>query len=196
MTDRELLAEALEVMLSAINSGDWKVDGACDPHATFVRLTNQLSKPESDAVLAEPVAWIVDGEIKVRLDMAGKLYYSETNVYEKDVVEQAIQQEPVAFVSGYTNGECVVMPMNPAVVFSVGTALYNAPVHAIDMSQERVDETAKRKHEPVAWREVVGKTTKYYDYNEEGRGEPLYAAPQPDLARVGEVGVWGEEKNT
>ena len=29
----------------------------------------------------EPVAWIVDGEIKVRLDMAGKLYYSETNVY-------------------------------------------------------------------------------------------------------------------
>jgi hypothetical protein len=98
MTDRELLAEALEVMLSAINSGDWKVDGACDPHATFVRLTNQLSKPESDAVLAEP----------------------------------------------------------------------------------------------VAWREVAGKTTHYYDYNEEGRGEPLYAAPQPDLARVGEVGVWGE----
>jgi len=31
--------------------------------------------------------------------------------------------------------------------------------------------------EPVAWREVVGKTTNYYDYNEEGRGEPLYAAP-------------------
>jgi len=48
------------------------------------------------------------------------------------------------------------------------------------------------KQEPVAWREVVGKTTMYYDYNEQGRGEPLYAAPQPDLARVGEVGVWGE----
>jgi hypothetical protein len=29
----------------------------------------------------EPAAWIVDGKIKVRLDMAGKLYYSETNVY-------------------------------------------------------------------------------------------------------------------
>jgi hypothetical protein len=52
------------------------------------------------------------------------------------------------------------------------------------------------EQEPVAWREVAGKTTKYYDYNEEGRGEPLYAAPQPDLARVGEVGVWGKEKNT
>jgi hypothetical protein len=44
-----------------------------------------------------------------------------------------------------------------------------APVHASDISQERVDETAKYRHE---WVE------------------------QPDLARVGEVGVWGEEKNT
>jgi len=83
--------------------------------------------------------------------------------------------------------------------YPIGRELFNrtytfdtAPVHASDISQERVDETAKHGHEPVAWREVVGKTTKYYDYNEEGRGEPLYAAPQPDLARVGEVGVWGE----
>ncbi len=42
-------------------------------------------------------------------------------------------------------------------------------VHAIDISQERVDETAKDRHEWVG---------------------------QPDLARVGEVGIWGEEKNT
>jgi hypothetical protein len=33
------------------------------------------------------------------------------------------------------------------------------------------------KQEPVAWREVAGKTTQYYDYNEQGRGEPLYSAP-------------------
>jgi hypothetical protein len=113
-----------------------------------------LRQAIAEAEKQEPVAWIVDGEIKVRLDMAGKLYYSETNVYA-------------------------------------------APVHAIDISQERVDETAKCGHEPVAqctypkcqatngcvgvcskepvaWREVAGKTTHYYDYNEEGRGEPLY----------------------
>jgi hypothetical protein len=48
------------------------------------------------------------------------------------------------------------------------------PVHAIDISQERVDETAKCGHEPVAWREAVGTVTCYYDYNEDGRGEPLY----------------------
>ena len=69
-----------------------------------------------------------------------------------------------------------------------------APVYASDMSQECVDETAKDLHEPVAWREVAGKTTKYYDYNEDGRGEPLYSAPQPDLARVGEVGIWGDKR--
>jgi ABC-type nitrate/sulfonate/bicarbonate transport system substrate-binding protein len=43
------------------------------------------------------------------------------------------------------------------------------PVHASDISQECVDETAKSEHEWVG---------------------------QPDLATVGEVGVWGEEKNT
>jgi hypothetical protein len=42
-------------------------------------------------------------------------------------------------------------------------------VHASDISQECADETAKYRHEWVG---------------------------QPDLARVGEVGIWGEEKNT
>jgi hypothetical protein len=64
------------------------------------------------------------------------------------------EPEPVAWVSGYTNGECVVRPMNPAVVFSVGTAFYYAtPVHASDISQERVDETAKDRHKPVKYKE-------------------------------------------
>ncbi|NBW22546.1 MAG: hypothetical protein EBR82_82830 [Caulobacteraceae bacterium] len=43
----------------------------------------------------EPVAWIVDGKIKVRLDMAGKLYYSETNVYTAPVHASDISQERV-----------------------------------------------------------------------------------------------------
>jgi hypothetical protein len=41
------------------------------------------------------------------------------------------------------------------------------PVHASDISQECVDETAKYRHE---WVE------------------------QPDLAKVGEVGVWGDKR--
>jgi hypothetical protein len=66
----------------------------------------------------------------------------------QQAIAEAEKQEPVAIVSGYTNGECVVTPINPAVVFSVGTAFsYTAPVHASDISQERVDETAKGGHE-------------------------------------------------
>jgi len=65
-------------------------------------------------------------------------------------------------------------------------------VTAIHFLRQAIAEAEKQ--EPVAWREVAGKTTHYYDYNEDGRGEPLYAAPQPDLARVGEVGVWGEKR--
>jgi hypothetical protein len=42
----------------------------------------------------------------------------------------------------------------------------NQPVHASDISQERADETAKYRHEWVG---------------------------QPDLARVGEVGIWGNK---
>jgi len=57
-----------------------------------------LQQVIAEAEKQEPVAWIVDGEIKVRLDMAGKLYYSETNVYGKDVVNKAIEQEPVGWL--------------------------------------------------------------------------------------------------
>jgi hypothetical protein len=45
------------------------------------KVLKALRQAIAEAEKQEPVAWIVDGEIKVRLDMAGKLYYSETNVY-------------------------------------------------------------------------------------------------------------------
>jgi hypothetical protein len=73
----------------------------------------------------EPVAWIVDGEIRVRLDMAGKLYYSETNVYAAPV--PAHTDHPMR----HWDRTC------PACVYES------------DISQERVDETAKSKHELV-----------------------------------------------
>jgi hypothetical protein len=45
------------------------------------KVLKALRQAIAEAEKQEPVAWIVDGEIKVRLDMAGKLYFSETNVY-------------------------------------------------------------------------------------------------------------------
>lgn len=37
------------------------------------------------------------------------------------------EQEPVAVVSGYYGGHCVILPLNPAQIFNANTALYTAP---------------------------------------------------------------------
>jgi len=47
MTDRELMQEALDIILAAIKSGDWKVDGACDPDFVINALRARLAQPES-----------------------------------------------------------------------------------------------------------------------------------------------------
>jgi hypothetical protein len=56
MTDRELLQQALDVMLAAIKAGDWKVDGACDPDYVLEAIRARLEQPEP-----EPVAWFMEG---------------------------------------------------------------------------------------------------------------------------------------
>jgi len=134
----------------------------------------------------------------------------------QQAIVEADQQEPVAWMSVDCVGERYLHFSKPLDNDPVHP-LYTAPVHASDISQERVDETAKDRHEfeemvkkgtkawadtpddwvddlrggveivpsdhtnshqPVAWREIMGKwKTHYYDYNEDGRGEPLYTAP-------------------
>jgi hypothetical protein len=54
-----------------------------------------------------------------------------------------VQQEPVAVVSGYYGGQCVVLPINPARLFNSGTAFYTAPPAAqkpwVGLSEEEVE---------------------------------------------------------
>jgi hypothetical protein len=70
-----------------------------------------------------------------------------------------------------------------------GVAFYTAPVHASDISQERVDETAKRKHEWVGLTEEELKTWKTV---------PIFEGVDPDqirwIARKAEETL--KEKNT
>ena len=47
-------------------------------------------------------------------------------------------------------------------------------VDAVNMSQERVDETAKREHEPLVWMNKYGHVASFQ--NEEYK-DPLYTAP-------------------
>jgi len=43
MNSNEIIADLLECMKAAINSGDWKVDGACDPDSS-IRFAEQYLK--------------------------------------------------------------------------------------------------------------------------------------------------------
>ena len=41
--------------------------------------------------------------------------------------QPAQQQEPVAVVSGYYGGQCVILPIDPARIFNSNTVLYTSP---------------------------------------------------------------------
>ena len=56
--------------------------------------------------------------------------------------QPAQQQEPVAVVSGYYGGQCVVLPTNPARVFNNGTAFYTSPPASkpwVGLTQQDID---------------------------------------------------------
>jgi hypothetical protein len=72
------------------------------------------------------------------LDLALRaLRFARDDGYENEISQQAITaikqalaapvQEPVAIVSGYYGGQCVVLPIDPARIFNSGTAFYISP---------------------------------------------------------------------
>ncbi len=73
----EAMKQALEALEAIYRTGDTQAFDLCYAPNVIPALRQAIAEAE----MQEPVAWIVDGKIKVRLDMAGKLYFSETNVY-------------------------------------------------------------------------------------------------------------------
>ena len=84
------------------------------------------------------------------------------------------EQEPVAWVDVTDEGKWSVRFSVPIKSLPDGTRFYTAPVDAVNIRQECVDETAKGEHEPVAWMSDDG----FWEYEPEGVDSvPLYAAP-------------------
>ena len=51
----------------------------------------------------------------------------DSRKYRQALAEQPAQpQEPVAVVSGYYGGQCVILPIDPARIFNSNTALYTS----------------------------------------------------------------------
>lgn len=63
-------------------------------------------------------------------------------------MEQPAQQEPVAVVSGYYGGQCVILPIDPARIFNSNTALYTTPQPpAQPLTDEQIDKLPWGPHE-------------------------------------------------
>ena len=71
----------------------------------------------------------------------------------RQAIAEAEKQEPVAFRNTETGEFCTGWFLRKD--WAKWQPLYAAPVHASDISQERVDETEKREHEP--WCDSVTK---------------------------------------
>jgi hypothetical protein len=79
--------------------------------------------------------------------------HSEAITTLRTAIEEAEKQEPVAWMT-HTNAMMPLFHKTRKSALNWETQpvpLYTAPVHASDISQERVDETAKDRNEPVAW---------------------------------------------
>ena len=48
------------------------------------------------------------------------------------------EQKPVAHITGFHNGHCVIQPTDPAVVLPVGMALYRAPTEWVGLTDEEI----------------------------------------------------------
>jgi hypothetical protein len=48
------------------------------------------------------------------------------------------EQKPVAYVTGFHNGHCVIQPTDPALVLPVGMALYRSPKEWVGLTDEEV----------------------------------------------------------
>ena len=47
-------------------------------------------------------------------------------------------QDPVAYVTGFHNGHCVIQPTDPALVLPVGMALYRVPKEWVGLTDEEI----------------------------------------------------------
>ena len=116
-------------------------------------------------------------------EVVGLMYGSDWAKIAKERTEalrQALaqpEQEPVGYVTIENISSWAQVPSIKWFKKPTEGPLYTAPVDAVNMSQERVYETAKREHEPVAW--VYNGILHEFDPSEFATSEvtPLYIAP-------------------
>jgi len=156
-------ANALEwaaemAVLEDPRTSDWVYD---DPHELAKAVRKGPDFPSSQQpAQQEPVAWQYrdandDGTWSAWLGCDKRLVedeYRQVRALFTSPQPAPVQQEPVAVVSGYYGGQCVILPIDPARIFNSNTALYTSPPAQRKplTHEQRVDLLAKfeaHKHE-------------------------------------------------
>jgi hypothetical protein len=57
-----------------------------------------------------------------------------------DIKKIKSRWEPVAYITGFHNGHCVIQPTDPALVLPVGMALYRSPKEWVGLTDEEIGE--------------------------------------------------------
>jgi len=173
------LAAPVQQSRSDVEPVLWLVNGVVQTSNIPVDYTGCLYTTPPAAPVQEPVAWrwtnskgwLTYGELPHDKFESTPLYTTppsdETQRLSALVRAQQITidkleaaqrqsapvQEPVAIVSGYYGGQCVVLPTNPARLFNSGTAFYTTPPAA----QPFVPLTDEQEREAFeAWAKSVG----------------------------------------
>ena len=122
MTDRELLQMALDALEHFEDEYGWGMKQKKAHRSLQIR----LAQPELESIGQHE---FIDTTAKWGRDFVEVLNPLEENAILRFYHEplQQPEPEPVAVVSGYYGGHCVILPLNLAQVFSANTALYIAP---------------------------------------------------------------------
>lgn len=100
--------------------------------------------------------------LRQAIEQAEKIVPSDhTNSHQQELTDRELLQQVLRF-------------LQQVIAYS------NEEMARLDALKKLVrDRLEQPEPEPVAWREIMGKwKTHYFDYNEDGRGEPLYTSPR------------------
>ena len=122
MTDRELMQQALEALEWASDRIEPQKEPVCDCPvcAAITALRERLAQPEQEP---DGIGWL-------RKD--GGYFAAQYRTHWEGCKEvhpecRKPEQEPVAWVTGWHDGHCVIRAANPAAILPIGIALYTTP---------------------------------------------------------------------
>jgi hypothetical protein len=108
----------------------------------------------SREAIEEAIEVLEDASADMLMETGDKSYYVEAIAVLRQALETE-KQEPVAHITGFHNGHCVIKPIDPALVLPVGMALYRAPTEWVGLTDDDYEELLRTRDWGVCLIEAV-----------------------------------------